>query len=335
MKTYGIVVIGCGYIGRTHLRELAGREDIRLIATVDADLQRAEQAAREFGAAEFGADYQPFLARQDVDIALIATYTASHLPILKDCLAAGKHVLCEKPVATSREAGAQFFKAVRQSECRVLVAHILRYNESYRFLASAIHGGEIGQLQLARLTQLHKAEDWARYKRLLADCPPYVDCGVHYYDVLQWFAGARIERVGGTACKLDQDAPTENYGNVVLHLQNGCTGIYEVGWSPKLAQTHVREFVGTKGRLTLTPACCRGEDWQKGDLITLWREGRGETQYNIKAKYKDMYRQMKDLISMIETGSPGEVPLEAAESAFVVALAAKEALERRQEVDVF
>ena len=113
MKTYGIVLIGCGHIGLAHLTDIYYRDNIRIIACVDTNLALAREAARRFGALAFGTDYRPFLERTDVDICIIATYTATHLPIMQDCFAHGKHVLCEKPIAGSLEEGEAFVRAVK------------------------------------------------------------------------------------------------------------------------------------------------------------------------------------------------------------------------------
>lgn len=132
MKTYGIVLIGCGHIGLAHLTDIYYRDNVRIVACVDTNLSAAREAARRFGALAFGPDYRPFLERADVDICIIATYTASHLPIMQDCFAHGKHVLCEKPIAGSLEEGEAFVRAVKASKQKCLVAHILRHNDSYR-----------------------------------------------------------------------------------------------------------------------------------------------------------------------------------------------------------
>ena len=70
MKTYGIVLIGCGHIGLAHLTDIYYPDNIRIIACVDTNLALAREAARRFGALAFGTDYRPFLERTDVDICI-------------------------------------------------------------------------------------------------------------------------------------------------------------------------------------------------------------------------------------------------------------------------
>ena len=93
MKTYGVMLVGCGHIGMEHLNDIYFRENVRVEVVDDTDPKVAEAAWRRSGASRWGTDYRLFLEDKNIDIVIIATYTDSHLPILKDCLAHGKHVL--------------------------------------------------------------------------------------------------------------------------------------------------------------------------------------------------------------------------------------------------
>lgn len=77
-------------------------------------------------------------------------------------------------------------KAVRSAPEKVLIAHILRHNRSYGKIRELIRNGAVGELKMIRMIQNHHAMNWERYCRLLMDCSPTVDCGVHYYDLVQW-----------------------------------------------------------------------------------------------------------------------------------------------------
>ena len=80
-KVYGVMLIGCGYIGLDHLAQIHYRDNVDLIAVVDTDLNSAKTAARRFGAKAYGTDYTAYLHRDDIDIVIIATYVSSHLSL--------------------------------------------------------------------------------------------------------------------------------------------------------------------------------------------------------------------------------------------------------------
>ena len=124
MKTYGVLVIGCGHIGMQHLLDIYYREDIRIEAVVDKNPVAAEAAARRCGALSWGTDYLPYLKSEKIDIVIIATYANTHLAILQDCLAHHKHVLCEKPIGENLEQGQELVKTVKAAKEKVLIGHI-------------------------------------------------------------------------------------------------------------------------------------------------------------------------------------------------------------------
>lgn len=335
MKTYGILLIGCGHIGQEHIQDIYFRKEFRIEAVVDRDIRLAEEFQSRFGAKHSGTDYRSFLDDPNVDIVIIATYADSHLSILRDCLAAGKHVLCEKPIARTMEDAEQFCRLVEQAQSKVLVAHILRHNLSYQTIARMIHSGAIGELRLMRMVQNHHAMNWPRYKRLMQDCPPIVDCGVHYLDIMQWFSQSRITQVSGISTKLDPDAPCDNFGMIHVRMENGCVGYYEAGWGQNISAQNVKEFVGEKGRITLTLQSNRASDVEEGDLITLYRHDTGAYQIkNVPAKYKDMYAQLCCLVDMIERDAPANPGMDDVFRAFRAALLANAAIRENRMISV-
>ena len=102
MSDFGVVVVGCGTVaGYGHLPAIKHHPGARLVGVADVDPHRAQRANRDFEAEVWSTDYQDFLRRDDVDVVVIATPPASHARIALDSLRAGKHVLCEKPIARS------------------------------------------------------------------------------------------------------------------------------------------------------------------------------------------------------------------------------------------
>lgn len=326
-------MIGCGRIGRQHIESLYQRTDeAHIVATVDSDAGRAEEFARLYGAETYGTDYRVFLTDPRVDIVIIATYTDTHLPILRECIAHGKHVICEKPVAVDLAGAREFVRLVKSSDCKVSVSHVLRYNQSYRTIKELIDSGEIGELRMVRMNQSHRAGEeghpWDRFLRLMEDCSPLVDCGVHYADVIRWFADSPIVAVGGVSSKLDDDAPIDNYQIMTMELANGCRGYYEVGWSRNLSSNNDKDFIGTKGHISLTMAANRTDGVKDKDLLRICYGDpeKPDRQLDIPSIYKDMHRQFCNLVDMIENGGEGAVPTDAVFDAFRAVMLAMRAI---------
>ena len=336
MRTYGVLLIGCGHIGMQHLLDIYYREDIRIEAVVDKDPVAAETAARRCGAHNWGTEYLPFLKSDRVDIVIIATYTNTHLPILRDCLAHHKHVLCEKPIGETLEQGKEFVQTVKAAKEKVLIGHILRHNASYLKIRELIQSGAIGDLRLVRMAQNHHTLlDWERHRRLLEDCSPAVDCGVHYFDIVQWYTGSKIVEVTGFGARTQDDVARDNFNMVTFRLENGCAGYYEVAWGQTIRTNNLKEFIGSKGRISLDVVISRSEDGEEGDRITVYHSDTGvyET-VNSQTKYKDMYGQLKALIDMIENDTPGNPTIDDVWQAFLVAQAAQKSIESGKTVRI-
>ena len=336
MKTYGVLVIGCGHIGTQHLLDIYYREDIRIEAVVDTDPVAAEAAARRCGAQNWGTEYLPFLKSDQVDIVIIATYASTHLAILRDCLAHHKHVLCEKPIGETLEQGWELVQTVKAAREKVLIGHILRHNASYKKIRELLQSGAIGDLRLVRMAQNHHTLlDWERHRRLLEDCSPAVDCGVHYFDIVQWYTGSKIVEVTGFGARTQDDVARDNFNMVTFRLENGCAGYYEVAWGQTIRTNNLKEFIGSKGRISLDMVISRNEDGEEGDKITVYHSDTGVYEIvNVQTKYKDMYGQLKALIDMIENDTPGNPTIEDVWQAFLVAQAAQKSIESGETVRI-
>lgn len=324
-RVYGVMLIGCGYIGQEHLADIYYRDNVRVAAVIDKDPERAMLTARKYQAAEYGTDYTLYLERKEIDIVIIATYVDTHLSIMEDCVKAGKHVLCEKPVAANREDGERFFQIAQSAGTQVMVGHILRYNKSYQKIYQLIRQGAIGKLKWIHIVQNHHALNWNRYRRLLEDCPPLLDCGVHYLDVMQWMSGEKITSIVGNSLKLDEESPCNNHGMVFLKFSGGLRGCYESGWSRNLKAYNCKEFVGEKGYIRLTLQADRTSNKEEGDLIEVYHSDTGQYEtLNLQSVYKNMNAQFQELVNRIEGSPQNSFSLQDAKEAFAAAMSAVE-----------
>ena len=163
MKTYGVLVIGCGHIGMQHLLDIYYREDIRIEAVVDTNPVAAEAAARRCGAASWGTDYLPYLKSEKIDIVIIATYASTHLPILRDCLAHHKHVLCEKPFTPTAAEARELIALAKEKHLFLFEAITTAHHPNYALIREQLPA--LGPVKLAVCTFCQFS---SRYPALLA-----------------------------------------------------------------------------------------------------------------------------------------------------------------------
>lgn len=305
MKPYKVILIGCGHMGQAHMEQLYYRQDVELYAVCDSDPARALLFQRKYGAKFSGVDYREFLP--GCDIAVIATYPSSHLKILQDCIAQKVHVLCEKPVAPTLEKAKEFIRLAQHAEIKVLAGYILRHHGAYRRIAQMLRQGAIGSPIIMRMTQNHHTMNWEKYRSLIEESSPIIDCGVHYFDVMRWFTGEEMKSISGIGARTEGDlSPGKyNYGLVTVEMSGGSVAYYEAGWGNTVMAENKKEFIGPKGRLRLVPARDRESHREEGDLIEYYKYP--EKTYeciNVPACSRPTGEQFEHLLRMIEQNEP-------------------------------
>src|SRR5829696_5680419 len=149
---FGIGVIGCGMIANSaHLPAIRHLSDrLKLVAVADVREEQAARAAREFGAAAYYTDYRELLARPDITIVDICTPEFLHREQVIAAAEAGKHILCEKPMADSIESADAMIAAAERAGVKFMVGHSRRFTRRYREVRAAIDSGAIGAVRLVR-----------------------------------------------------------------------------------------------------------------------------------------------------------------------------------------
>lgn len=325
---YNIVLIGCGHMGGVHLNDIYTRDNVNVYGVVDLDEEKARKFARKYGAQSYGTDYVQYLKDKECDIVICATYPKTHLEILKQCIKYKKHLICEKPITPDLESAKEFVSLVKKADIKVLVGYILRHNETYKKTADMIRNGLIGSPLVIRMTQNHHVVNWGKYRALLEDASPIVDCGVHYIDVCRWFTGAEVTEVSGISAVIDDECPEGqfNYGLMTMQLSDGSIGYYEAGWGGAVAANNVKEFIGPKGRIRIVER--ENREWhEEGDLIEFYdkKSGRYNT-INVDCIRRPTGAQLNHLIKMIEEDIPAVPDIDDVYKSFLTAIDADKAI---------
>jgi predicted dehydrogenase len=140
------VIVGCGSIAREHLSAVADLKNGKIVAVCDLSAARAEATAERFGIARSYCEYQEMLADVRPDLVHITASPAAHFSIARACLAAGHHVLCEKPIAVCFQ---EFLtlKKLAQDNQRILIENQnFRFHSSIRRIQELIRTGDLGDL---------------------------------------------------------------------------------------------------------------------------------------------------------------------------------------------
>ncbi len=240
MKTLRVALIGCGGITlQNHLPGLALCPDSRVVALCDPDPAALERARRQSGVALTSTRYEEVVGREDVDAVIIATPNFSHAPIARAAIAAGKHVLCEKPLALSAAEARALAAAADRAGVRHMTAFTYRFVPAMQYLAELVARGELGDIRHYRCCRL---QDWGsrnlgwRQVRRLAGTGELGDMLSHRLDFAHLLVGP-VRRVVAdlrTFTPERDGAPndTDDWVGVLAEFVCGATGMME---SSKLA----------------------------------------------------------------------------------------------------
>lgn len=327
MSVYNVAIIGCGQMGKVHMEHIYYKDNVNFVCACDTNIECANEFVAKYGAKSVETDAEKCISRDDVDIVIIATYPSSHLELLKLCLKYKKHVICEKPIASSVEEGEEFYRLVKDNpDVKVLVGHILRHNATYKKVAQMIHEGAIGSPIIMRMSQNHHTMNWDRYLTLIKETSPIVDCGVHYIDIMQWFTKSKVVSVSGIGMRTDDDVPEgkNNYEIVTVKLEDGSIAFYEAGWTKTISSDNLKEFVGPLGSIKITYQKDRISHIEEGDLIEYYcLKDKSYKTINLVSERKPTDTQFDYLVDMIEKDIPAFPTIDEVFSSFKIALEAE------------
>jgi predicted dehydrogenase len=199
-------VIGVGYLGRFHAQKYAVLPHSQLVAVVDSDAEARERVASELGCRAFP-HHQGILG--EVDAVSIATPTASHYRIARDCLERGLHVLVEKPVTETPEQARELVGAAERAGRILQVGHLERFNPAIRALE--------GTLGTPRFIESHRL---APFRERGTDVNVVLDLMIHDIDLIQSIVRSEIVSIDAVGTSVF--SPGLDIANARIRYANGC-----------------------------------------------------------------------------------------------------------------
>jgi predicted dehydrogenase len=217
-------------------------------------LSRRSMAAARDSAAEYkiplGFDSVAAMAASpEVDAVLVTTPNASHLVDVLAAIDAGKHVLCEKPMAMNADECRQMVEAARRRGVVFGVAHVFRFDESVLRFRELLKSGKIGKAIFARsefsfLADPSHPRKWL-YDSAIAGAGPIFDIGVHCIDTLRFVLNDEVTRVSASAASDERSGDVESAASFTLEFSRGTIGTVLVSY--RAAYRTPLELVGDSG----------------------------------------------------------------------------------------
>ena len=213
---------GLGSMGRNHLRILAGRPDIRLVAVADPVDEALAGASAASGAQAF-AEPLAMIAEAELDALVIAAPTTAHVPLALAAIERGVAILVEKPLAATVDEAIRIVAAARERGVPVQVGHVERFNPAVLELSRLIGDGWLSSVFSIASRRA------GPFPARIRDVGVTVDLATHDVDIISWIAGERPSRVyAETAQRIHAEHEDLLFG--LLHFPSGATGMLDVNW---------------------------------------------------------------------------------------------------------
>ena len=260
-----LAVAGCGGIAALrHIPAIKKLDCAEIVAFYDLYDDRAKAYAEQYGGVAYG-DYGNLLQQPEIDAVIVCTAARSHREMTVRALEAGKHVLCEKPMAVSAEDAAAMIQAAEKSGCKLMISHNQRRYEPHMKARELIRSGVIGKVLTFRTFLGIKGPEYSSvfginngyFSREMSGRGVMSDVGAHRIDLMRYILGTNYKRVFSYNPTLEKKKPDGSLIDVddnsftITEMDNGTVGVIVTSWTSMNGNDRMSWFYGTEGVLTL------------------------------------------------------------------------------------
>jgi len=335
MKRINVGIIGAGNISESHVQSYKKLENVNVLAVCDINRERAEDYARRYGIAYVFEDYNEMLKLEELDAVSVTTWNNGHAPISIAALKAGKHVLCEKPLAMNARQAQEMVDTANETGKLLMVGFVRRFEKHANYIKQVIEDGDLGKIYYAKTGYIRK---WGNPGGWFSDKKrsgggPVIDLGVHVIDLVRYITGkpkpvsvmaSTFNYLGmkpemkGLSKYLSRDYDEKNpYNDVedaataIIKFDNGMTLFFETSWVLHTKEsTNYLYLYGDKAGVQMEPVL----EFYKEDGRNYFVEERPLVQEE-KNKFSAIFdREIAHFVDCIANGveciSPGEDGIE-------------------------
>ena len=274
MEKLRVGIIGCGGIANgKHMPALSRIKDVEMVAFCDIIEERAEKAAKDYGTsdAKVYIDFNDMLKNEKLDVVHVLTPNREHAPATIASLEAGKHVMCEKPMAKTAEDARAMLDAAKRTGKKLTIGYQNRFRDDSMYLKKLCENDDLGDIYFAKAHAIRRrgVPTWGVFlDEEKQGGGPLIDIGTHSLDLTLWLMdNYKVKSVKGTAFKKLSDQT--NTGNPwgdwdpaeftvedsafgFIEMENGATIFLESSWALNITDTSEAQstLCGTKAGVT-------------------------------------------------------------------------------------
>ena len=237
----GVAVIGCGYWGVNYVRLFHELPDANLIAVCEMDASRRDQIANRFPEARLCASLDEICALEGIDAVVVATPATTHYEVARQCLEAGKHVLVEKPLATTSREVEALHQLAEARHLKLMVGHIFQYNAGVQLVRQTIQEGHIGRIYYLDSQRTNLGP-------FRSDVNVIWDLATHDVSIFNHLLQSSPEWVSAVGSRVLRENCCEDVAFLVLSYPGNILGHIHVSWANPNKEREI-SVIGSEGRI--------------------------------------------------------------------------------------
>lgn len=263
---FNIGIIGCGKIAQVrHIPEYAGHPQARLSGFYDLNQERARELAEKWGGKAYSS-WEEMLADPGIDAVSVCVANNAHAQLSIAALRAGKHVLCEKPMATTLADCEAMVAAARESGKFLMIGQNQRLTKAHQKARELVENGTLGKILTFRTTFGHGGpETWSVdpgkntwfFDKSKAAMGAMADLGIHKTDLIQYLLGQTVVETTAKVTTLDKRGAdgqligVDDNAICIYRMSGGAMGTMTASWTFYGAEDNSTVLYGTKGILRI------------------------------------------------------------------------------------
>ena len=288
-KTLQVGMVGCGHWGPNYLRILPAVEDVSIRYAMDVDARKFERLRELYPRVQFTTDLDLILNDAAVNAVIICTPSSSHYELTKRALAAGKHVLTEKPLALRLDEAEELCRLAAEKKRVLMVGHVFLFNPGIKKLKELIETGEVGRIYYVTATRTHLG-------LIREDVNVLWDLAPHDISIVNYLVGSSpiyIDAVG--ACQLRKGREDAVFINLVY--PDDVIAHVHVSWADSNKERSVK-LVGSKARVVFN-------DLDNLERVKIYKKGIGVSEdYNDFGEFQLRLRDGDIVSPKLDTVEP-------------------------------
>jgi myo-inositol 2-dehydrogenase / D-chiro-inositol 1-dehydrogenase len=326
-----VAVIGTGFIGSVHAKNIARHPGAELVAVSDANIEFAKRIAAATGAKAV-ADVAEIFNHKDIQAVLIATPTDTHVDYLKRAADAGKAIYCEKPIGLDYKEAEQAVRAMRAAGVPVMLGFNRRFDASHAAVKEAVDRGDVGKVEIVQLTSRGPKPPPISYVKVSGG--QLRDQTIHFFDLLRWLTNDEPVEVYAIGAALVDPAIGEagDVDTSIVSIRMASGTLCQIDSSRRAAYGYDErvEVFGSEGMAESARQNFRGLSLYKGRQI--FRDGLHPGWFErIEPSY---YEAIDVFLKSVEKGTPPSPSLEDGLKAQLIADKATESIKTGQAIKI-